>query len=940
MRKYTIYFLILMLIMSFFPDIHLAEELNEYDITNEQSREQFTLFTSKQDGTINVYADDKGEHVIDVLQNDQIVEIDSSNLLHDGFILIYYKDENEEEQQGYINEEHIVKFDETETDEQLRETDDNDELLTENEDLKNNEDSEELERTITSVGFALKQPVHVYENKNRSSKVLKSYNYGEQLKYRFEDEEWHSVTVYVNGEQKQGYISMTDVGNATDTVTGIASENKTNIYSKTDTKSSILKSYESGTILKYRLYKKDWFIATVYVKGERKTGYIYAKDVVTALTFQEQLRGVSLNDNTKVYEKATTSSKVLRTYKEGHVLKFRSFTDDWYEATVKVNGKSKTGYIHKSDVELVATLQEQFQGVSAKNHTKVYEAASRTSKVLRTYNYGHILKYRTFTNSWYEATIIVNGKAKLAYIHKDDVQALNKSLTGYSYQNPTIVYSDMSTTSDRLKEYSFGAKLTYIPHTNEWFKATVFINGIKQNGYIQTKDVGPIYPVINGYAHSDPTIVYTNTSKKSKQLRSYQKGASLKYEVHNTNWYKATVIINGKRQIGFIHKDDVGLNPPSFYGYSKKSPTAVYASTSRSSKRLKTYQKGSRLKYQLHSKYWYKVTVIVNGKSETGYIHKSDIGKVTDISFVNPMKTYTYDTLVNDIKDLQKAYPDLISYHVVGKSEYGRDIYAVSLGKGKAKTFINGSIHAREWISTSLNMYMLENYAKAYKTNRSIQGYNARNILNNTTIWFMPMVNPDGVTLQQRGLNAFPKKDHAQLIKMNGGSRNFKRWKANAKGVDVNRNFSVGWKNVKNNAKGPSFQNYKGNKPLSSKEAQAVAKFVNEIKPQMTVNYHTSGRVLYWQYKQRGSRLTHDRTIARQISKMTGYQMLSAGSDPSGGGFLQWFTETQKGPSITPELAPYAGPTNVPVSRFSQIWRENQAVGLYAAQQSYNMYRK
>src|SRR5699024_10211609 len=98
-----------------------------------------------------------------------------------------------------------------------------------------------------------------------------------------------------------------------------------------------------------------------------------------------------------------------------------------------------------------------------------------------------------------------------------------------------------------------------------------------------------------------------------------------------------------------------------------------------------------------------------------------------------------------------------------------------SLGNGKATTFINGSLHAREWISTNLNMYMLENYAKAYTTNRNIQGYNARKILNDTTIWFMPMVNPDGVTLQQRGLGAFPKKDHASIIRMNGGSNNFKR---------------------------------------------------------------------------------------------------------------------------------------------------------------------
>lgn len=70
----------------------------------------------------------------------------------------------------------------------------------------------------------------------------------------------------------------------------------------------------------------------------------------------------------------------------------------------------------------------------------------------------------------------------------------------------------------------------------------------------------------------------------------------------------------------------------------------------------------------------------------------------------------------------------------------------------------------------------------------------------------MTMVNPNGVTLQQRGLNAFPKKDHANLIRMNAGSKNFKRWKANAKGVDLNRNFSVDWGTVKGSVSKPYYQ--------------------------------------------------------------------------------------------------------------------------------------
>ena len=162
---------------------------------------------------------------------------------------------------------------------------------------------------------------------------------------------------------------------------------------------------------------------------------------------------------------------------------------------------------------------------------------------------------------------------------------------------------------------------------------------------------------------------------------------------------------------------------------------------------------------------------------------------------VNPNQTYTYTKMVKDINKLEKAYPDLINVKIVGKSEYGRNIYAVSLGKGESTVSINGSHHAREWITTNVNMNMIDKYANAYQKNANIDGYNTKNILNHTTIWFIPMVNPDGVTLQQTGLKYFPQKEHAKLIKKNNGRKDFKRWKANAKGVDLNRQITLNGKN-------------------------------------------------------------------------------------------------------------------------------------------------
>lgn len=239
-------------------------------------------------------------------------------------------------------------------------------------------------------------------------------------------------------------------------------------------------------------------------------------------------------------------------------------------------------------------------------------------------------------------------------------------------------------------------------------------------------------------------------------------------------------------------------------------------------------------------------------------------------------------------------------------------------------------------------MYMIEQYAKAYERNSSIKGYNARKILNETTLWFIPMVNPDGVTLQQFGLQAFPKSTHKALIKMNDGSKNFKRWKANAKGVDLNRQYSIGWSKIKNNPGKPYYKNYKGKAPQTASETKAVMKLVNEIDPQMAVSYHSSGRILYWYYNQPASTYSRDLAYAKTISQMTGYSLVYYPHGrviSGGGGFLAWFIHTKKRPALTPEISRYVGETNPPVSAFSAVWRENQAVGLYVAQESAKLYK-
>ncbi|WAH36719.1 M14 family zinc carboxypeptidase [Alicyclobacillus dauci] len=306
---------------------------------------------------------------------------------------------------------------------------------------------------------------------------------------------------------------------------------------------------------------------------------------------------------------------------------------------------------------------------------------------------------------------------------------------------------------------------------------------------------------------------------------------------------------------------------------------------------------------------------------------------------VNPNRKYTYTDMEADIRALANRYPDLVHTKVIGQTAYGRNIDAVSIGTGSATALVTGSFHAREWITTNLVMYMMDQYAQAYERNSTIDGNHVKAILDKTTMWFVPMVNPDGVTLEQSGLSAFPSSAWAGLKRMNGGSSNFTSWKANAEGIDLNRQFGAGWSGIYfDPVTHPWYEDYKGPKPYDTAEVKSLLGLIQAINPQMLITYHASGGLIYWQYKVTGTQLLVDQNYAKQLSGITGYPLVPISPNPSAGGLNDWWTNYMQRPGYTIEVGPPCGANPVPVSYFNSIWNRDKVDGLFIAIRSASLY--
>lgn len=116
------------------------------------------------------------------------------------------------------------------------------------------------------------------------------------------------------------------------------------------------------------------------------------------------------------------------------------------------------------------------------------------------------------------------------------------------------------------------------------------------------------------------------------------------------------------------------------------------------------------------------------------------------MSFVSTNIPYNSNVLRQNLALLLRRYP-FLNVQIVGNSVLGKPIYVVKLGRGSKSVFYSASFHANEWITTPVLMRFAEDYCMAYVNRSNLYGYSVNNLFSSTSIYIMPMVNPDGVDL-------------------------------------------------------------------------------------------------------------------------------------------------------------------------------------------------
>jgi len=289
-------------------------------------------------------------------------------------------------------------------------------------------------------------------------------------------------------------------------------------------------------------------------------------------------------------------------------------------------------------------------------------------------------------------------------------------------------------------------------------------------------------------------------------------------------------------------------------------------------------------------------------------------------SIVRTKGVYSYERMIEHLQALVDQY-ELLSVDIIGESVERRAIYLVKLGQGEKKILLDGAHHGSEWISSFLLMTMIEHYAYHYHTGQPFYGYDLRELLSTYTLYIVPMVNPDGVEIV--ATNGRGSLSYDSLLAMNGGSRDFTLWKANARGVDLNRQYPTNWHLAQNyGPPQPASANYAGSKPLTEPEVIAMERLHQQEGFSAHLTYHSVGNEVFYYYYQTGRWLERDRSLAQAVANHTGYRLRHS-SGGIGGMARDHVVTTYQIPSLIIELG-----TNKPrpLPEFNDMWKRNRQV--------------
>lgn len=220
----------------------------------------------------------------------------------------------------------------------------------------------------------------------------------------------------------------------------------------------------------------------------------------------------------------------------------------------------------------------------------------------------------------------------------------------------------------------------------------------------------------------------------------------------------------------------------------------------------------------------------------------------------------TYEDTYNELVQIATDYPDICMLYDLGNSQgkeytdggnnnydyFYHDIWGLKLSDNVEEeedepcVYYMATHHAREPISLEVVMNILNHILENYGSDPQITDN-----VNNTQIWFVPLVNPDGHKIVTDETDVWWRKN----IRDNDGDGqlDYSDWNGYPDGVDPNRNYGWEWGGT-GASNDPLEQTYHGPEAWSEPEIMAMKELLDSHHFVAGISYHSHGELVLFPY--------------------------------------------------------------------------------------------
>lgn len=287
--------------------------------------------------------------------------------------------------------------------------------------------------------------------------------------------------------------------------------------------------------------------------------------------------------------------------------------------------------------------------------------------------------------------------------------------------------------------------------------------------------------------------------------------------------------------------------------------------------------------------------------------------------------SYEYEELMEYGNYLQDRYQQVLEVSIIGSSHDNRKIPMFQIGSRPIKLIVTGGVHGRESINPVVLMKMIEDFCILEMDQRAMEQWEKKRkqenkkkrlfinsglrdfifyqeqegqeVYKENSFAIIPLVNPDGYEIAQKGFSAIQDLELREKIKNMGVD--YQQWKYNGRGIDINRNFpSKTWK-----------KKFDGDIPASEKETMAVMEVMDRIRGEAYLDFHSRGKAIYYYRNHMGTQYNDRQKVwAKKIHDRTNYRFMKPSEEvdenDSGGNTVHYYSEQIGNPAITIETVP------------------------------------